>query len=95
MHLHDEHEHMDDITHTHTHTHNNIHRYVWIIILDEAAMEALVSFAYTSSMSINEKNMQHLLKVAAILQLMDQLQILVIAHRLTPPKSPQKATPPQ
>ena len=37
--------------------------------LDEDAVEALVSFAYTSSVSINEKNVQPLLKAAAILQL--------------------------
>ena len=37
--------------------------------LDEEALEALVSFAYTSIVSINEKNVQPLLKAAAILQL--------------------------
>ena len=37
--------------------------------LDEDAVEALVNFAYTSSVSINEKNVQPLLKAAAILQL--------------------------
>lgn len=37
--------------------------------LDEEAVEALVGFAYTSEVSINEKNVQPLLKAAAILQL--------------------------
>ena len=37
--------------------------------LDEGAVEALVNFAYTSSVTINEKNVQPLLKAAAILQL--------------------------
>ena len=40
-----------------------------ILILVEDAVEALVSFAYTSNVSINEKNVQLLLKAAAILQL--------------------------
>ena len=39
--------------------------------LDEDAVEALVNFAYTSSVFINEKNVQPLLKAAAILQLSD------------------------
>ena len=37
--------------------------------LDGEAVEELVSFAYTSGVSINEKNVQPLLKAAAILQL--------------------------